>query len=198
MQRKEFKSAKVFKRQSFQYYNDLALIVGNDIAEGVIAGTAQEAEEGHNMDETIDLNDDYDEIHTPIGAASDLDAEDTSIPTSNQFSATTGKHTRSTSSLRRPKRMKASMANSMDGMSHSIDKLNETLLKSQVIELSEERKTKDLERVYAALKATGELSMGTLITAFDTFVVDSDRAKGFLIMNDDERAEYVRMKFLGL
>ena len=197
MQRKEFKSAKVFKRQSFQYYNDLALIVGNDIAEGVIAGTAQEVE-GHNMDETIDLNDDYDEIHTPVGAVADLDAEDTSIPTSNQFSTTTGKHTRSTSSLRRPKRMKASMANSMDRMSHLIDKLNETLLKSQVIELSEEHKTKDLERVYAALKAIGELSMGTLITAFDTFVVDSDRAKGFLIMNDDERAEYVRMKFLGL
>ena len=86
MQRKEFKSAKVFKRQSFQYYNDLALIVGNDIAEGVIAGTAQEAEEGHNMDETIDLNDDYDEIHTPIGVAADLDTEDKSIPMSNQFS----------------------------------------------------------------------------------------------------------------
>lgn len=188
---------KVFKRQSFQYYNDLALIVGNDIAEGAIAGTAQEVE-GYNMDETIDLNDDYDKIHTPIGAIADMDVEDTSIPMSNQFSTTTGKHTRSTSSLRRPKRMKASIANSMDRMSHSIDKLNETLLKSQVIELSEERKAKDLEKVYVALNATGELSMGTLITTFDTFVVDFDRAKGFLIMNDDEREEYVRMKFLGI
>ena len=44
MQRKVFKSAKVFKRQSFQYYNDLALIVGNDMAEDTTATTAQDTE----------------------------------------------------------------------------------------------------------------------------------------------------------
>ena len=89
------------------------------------------------------------------------------------------------------------MASSMDNMSHSIDKLNETLLQPQVIELTEERNNKKaLEDVYAALKATGELSTSALIAPFDTFVVDSKKAKGFLIMNEEERAEYVRIKFL--
>ena len=89
------------------------------------------------------------------------------------------------------------MASSMDEMSHSIDKLNETLLQPQVIELTEEHNNqKALEDVYAALKATSELSTSALIEAFDTFVADSQKANGFLIMNEDERAEYVRIKFL--
>ena len=199
MQRREFKNVKVFKRQSFQYYNDLAIIVGNDIADGFTSTTTQDMEEGHNMDVTLDNEDDYEGIHTPIRAADvDLDDEDMTIPTSNQCSAASGKHGRVASSIKRQKRKKASMASSMDGMSHSIDKLNETLLKPQIIEMGEERKLKDLQEVYAALKATGELNINTLIGAFDTFVSDPNRAKGFLIMNEEERVEYVRIKFLGL
>ncbi len=62
--------------------------------------------------------------------------------------------------------------------------------------MAEERKLKDLQDVYATLKATNELSISNLIAAFDTFVADPDKAKGFLIMNEEERAEYVRIKFL--
>ena len=170
------------------------------MAEGATAATAQETEEGHTMDETVDLDDDYEDMHTPIRASVDLDDEDMDIPMSNQCSVASGKHTRSATSSRKPKpkRKKASMASSMDGMSHSIDKLNETLLKPQVIELGEEHKLKDLQDVYDALKVTGELGLTTLIRAFDTFVADPDKAKGFLIMNQEERAEYVRIKFLGI
>ena len=64
MQRREFKNAKVFKRQSFQHYNDLAIIVGNDITDGFTSTTAQDMEEGHNMDVTMDNEDDYEDIHT--------------------------------------------------------------------------------------------------------------------------------------
>ena len=196
MQRKEFKSAKVFKRQSFQYYNDLATIVGNDMADGTTSTIAQDIEEGHHMDDSIGLDDNYEEIRTPNQVAADLDNEDMNIPVSNQCSAASGRHVREASSSKRPKRKKASMASSMDGMSHSIDKLNETLLKPQFIELAKEHKLKDLQDVYAALKDTNELSISNLITTFDTFVADSDKAKGFLIMNEEERDEHVRIKFL--
>ena len=55
-----------------------------------------------------------------------------------------------------------------------------------------------LQDFYFALKATGELGIATLITTFDTFVANPNKAKGFLIMNQEEREEYVRIKFLGL
>ena len=90
------------------------------------------------------------------------------------------------------------MASSMDGMSHSIDKLNDTLLKPQIIEMGEERKLKYLQEVYTALKATSELNVSTLIGAFDTFVSDPSRAKRFLIMNEEEREKCIRIKCLGL
>ena len=198
MQRREFKNGKVFKRQSFQYYNDLALVVGNDMADGVTSTTSQDTEEGHNMDVNVDIDDDYEDIHTPIRAAVDLDDEDMSIPTSNQCSVATRKHGRSASSIKRQKRKKASMDGSMDRMPQSIDKLNNTLLKPQIIKMGEECKLNYLQEVYTTLKATSELNISNLIGAFDTFVYDPDRAKGFLIMNEEERAEYVRIKFLGL
>ena len=69
------------------------------------------------MDETIGLDDDYEDIHTPIRAAADLDDKDMNIPVSNQCSASSGKHVRSASSTRRPKRKKVSMGSSMDGVS---------------------------------------------------------------------------------
>ena len=75
MQRKEFKNAKVFKRQSFQYFNDLALIVGNDVAEGGNTATTQETEEEINVDYTVDLDDYYEDVHTPVRATTDLDEE---------------------------------------------------------------------------------------------------------------------------
>lgn len=103
------------------------------------------------MDETIYLNDDYGDIHTPIHVDVDLDDEDMTIPISNQCRTTNKKHAYSTSSSRRPKTKKASMASSMDEMLYSIDKLNETLLQPQVIELDEEHKLKDLQDIYGAL-----------------------------------------------
>ena len=53
-----------------------------------------------------------------------------------------GKHAHSTSSSRMPKRKKVNMASSTDEMSHLIDKLNETLLQPQVIELTEKSNQK--------------------------------------------------------
>ena len=47
----------MYKRQPFQYYNELAFIVGNDKAEGNATAMTQEIGEGNIMDEAIDLDD---------------------------------------------------------------------------------------------------------------------------------------------
>ena len=90
MQRKDFKNVKVYKRQPFQYFNELACIVGNDIAEGTTAAIAHKNEEGNLfLDEVADLDDDGDfniaMDNTKMDNATYLDND---MNISNQSSAT--------------------------------------------------------------------------------------------------------------
>ena len=63
------------------------MIVGNDMAKGDTVGTTQEIEEGEIMDETVDIDDGYEDIHTSLQEAIDLDDEDVTFPMSNHCSA---------------------------------------------------------------------------------------------------------------
>lgn len=187
LKRKELKNAKVFKRQPFKYYNDLAFIVGNDMAESNTAATAQKTEEGNPIDE---------DIGTPLETAADLDDEDITVPISNQ-SRVSGKQFRSTSSSRRPKRKRASAASLMDVICETINKLHEGLSKPQIIKVDQSDLEKDLDDVYDVLKAIPELSLTTMLVAYDSFLVEPARAMWFLIMTQEEKIEYIQMKFGG-
>jgi hypothetical protein len=44
----------VYKRRSFFYLNDLAVIVGNDMVDETIAATSIEIEDGHLFYEDVD------------------------------------------------------------------------------------------------------------------------------------------------
>ena len=48
----------MYERQLFLYYNDLAIIFGNDIVDGSTTPTAQENEDGHLFDEATYLYND--------------------------------------------------------------------------------------------------------------------------------------------
>ena len=64
----------MYRRQPFTYFNDLAIIVGNDMAEGSSTGTAQDIEDGNILDEVVDLDDD-DGFDMPVNVATDLDED---------------------------------------------------------------------------------------------------------------------------
>ena len=64
----------MYRRQPFTYFNDLAIIVGNDMVEGSSAGTAQDIEDGNILDEAVDLDDD-DGLDTPMNVVVDLDED---------------------------------------------------------------------------------------------------------------------------
>lgn len=198
MQRKDFKNAKVYKRQPFQYFNELACIVGNDIAEGTTAPTAHDNEEGNLMDEAVDLDDDGDfnttMNNTTMDNATDLDNE---TNPSNKSSAT-GKQFVSPTTSRKAKRKKASMAGSMDVISDAINCLNAGLKETQNIRMDEGHLDSLYDKVYDALKVIPDISEDIMLQAFDSFLLESARAKGFLRMTEGERARYVQLKFGGL
>ena len=193
MQRKEFKNAKVYKRQPFQYYNELAFIVGNDMAEGNVAATAQETEEGHIMDEAIDL-DDVRDFSIPADADSQLDEH---FAQSNQSSGSVSQRI-SPSSSRRGKRKKASMAGSMDTICEAMNKIHEGMLKPYVVKVDEQDSECVGEKIYDALKGISGISEDSMIKAYDDFLVETKRAKGFLRMTDGERVKYIQLKYGGL
>ena len=107
------------RRQPFHYFNDLAIIVGNDMAEGSVAGTPQDVEDG-NLYDVVDLDDD-DELSMLVNDVADLDED---FLQSNQSTAS-ARSIPSTPMTRRPKRRKASMATSFDVISKSIYEIQE-------------------------------------------------------------------------
>jgi fatty acid/phospholipid biosynthesis enzyme len=107
----------VCRRQSFTYFNDLAVIAGNDMVEGNVVAMTQYAEYGNLFVEAIDLGDD-EEINTPLNVADDLDED---YLQSNQ-STTSIRNNPSTPMTRRPKRRKTSMTSSLDVVSERLNK----------------------------------------------------------------------------
>ena len=109
----------MYRRQPFTYFNDLVVIVGNDIAEGNEAATPQDTEDGNLFDEAATDLDDDEGFNTPVNIATDLDE---GFLQSNQSTASTSNN-HSTSTSRGPKWRKASMATSLDVISGSIQRI---------------------------------------------------------------------------
>ena len=66
----------MYKSSPFQYFNELAIIVGNDIVEGFAAITPLDVEEGHPMnDEFHVLDKDDTNYSTPLDSQPDFDEE---------------------------------------------------------------------------------------------------------------------------
>ena len=52
-----------------------------------------------------------------------------------------------------------------------------------------------LSAAYTTLKVVPELSRAVFVKAHDTFVLQFERAKGFLMMDEVERVEWIAMTF---
>ena len=76
MYRREFQNAQMYKRLPFQYFNELAIIVGNDIAEGFTSTMPLDAKEGHPMNDAFNMLDEDDtNCGTPLDSQPDIDEE---------------------------------------------------------------------------------------------------------------------------
>lgn len=184
MQRKDFKNARVYKRQPFTHFNDLAIIFGNDIADGNGAATGPEAQYGHIFEEAVDLDDD---------GGFDTQMDDTpqseeEIRHSNN-STTSVRQNPSPPSARKSKRKKPSMASSLEIICETIQNIDRGMSKREV--------KHDISSAFAALKAMPGVSRGTLIVAYDFFSSEPTKAWAFLEMTTEEREEYIRYKFGG-
>ena len=123
----------MYKRHPFQYYNELAFIVGNDMVEVTTTTTTQETKEGHIMDKALDLDDDGD-----FDILVDLDGHlDEEFVQFNQSSAIV-KHIISPSSSRNRKRKKVRMVGSMDTICEAMNKIHEGMLKPYIIKVDVE------------------------------------------------------------
>ena len=64
----------MYKRPPFQYFTELAIIVGNDITEGFAVTMLLDAKEGHPMNDTFHvLNEDNTNCGTPLDSQPDFD-----------------------------------------------------------------------------------------------------------------------------
>lgn len=145
------------------------------MAEGTTAATPQEMEEGHMMDDTIDLDDDGD-----FHLLADDNLED-DFSQSHQSTATTRQRI-SPSSSKKGKRKKANMAGSMDSISEALNKIHEGMSKPYIVKVDQEDSDSVAEKMYDALKAIPGLTEEVMIRAYDSFLVETARAKGFLRM----------------
>ena len=143
----------MYRRQPFHYFNDLAIIVGNDMAEGGVAGTPQDVEDGNLYDDAVDLNDDND-LNTPMNVASDFDED---FLQSNQ-SIASARSNPETPTTRRTKKRKASMAASVDIISKSIHEIREGIKQSHTIKFDKEDIRKEDANSFVALKAIPRIS----------------------------------------
>jgi hypothetical protein len=196
IQRKEFKNARMYKRQPFQYYNELSCIVGNDIAEGTAATTAQETEEDFIDDEDFSYHGmDNACFETAADLAND-DNESIDTPTSNQSTAS-GKDNPSTSS-RRPKRRRGTLAGSLDSICEVIKDLSAGITAGLAQPLKVDKSSSlrnEAAELYKALKAIPGLRDSTIIEAHEKLMHDPQSAALFLTMDEGERIQYMILKF---
>lgn len=162
------------------------------MAEGNVASMAQETNEGNIMDEATDL-DDVGDFSIPVDVDSHLDDDSSQ---SNQSSAS-GSQRIPPSSSRKGKRKKASMAGSMDTICEAMNRIHEGMLKPYVVKVDEEDSESVGEKIYDALKGINGISEDSMIKAYDDFLVETKRAKGFLRMTKGERVKYIQLKYGG-
>ena len=143
------------------------------------------------MDDVVDLYDDGDfQIRVD-------DNVDDDVVQSNQSTATPRQRI-SPSSSRKAKRKKVSMVGSMDSVSKALNRIHEGMSKPYIIKVDEEDSESVGEKIYDALKAIPGNSEDSMIKAYDTFLVETKRAKGFLRMTEGERVKYIQLKYGGL
>ena len=163
------------------------------MAEGSVAGTPQDVEDGNLYDDDVDLDDDND-LNMPMNDAADLDED---FLQSNQSTAS-ARSIPSTPKTRRPKRRKASMAASLDVISESIYEIREGIKQSHTIRFDKEDTKKEVVDLFFSLKAIPRISQQTMTIASDNFMQEPTRAIWFLEMDDAAREDYIRYKFGGL
>lgn len=182
----------MYKRSPFQYFNDLAVIFGNDIAEGFIATTPLDAEEGHPMNDAFNV---LDEDDTNCGTSLDSQPNfDEELYHSNQLSAS-ARGNPPTLSSRRGKRKKTSLSTSLDVICETMKQLKDGLGKPQIVKVDKSEEDNVLSAAYTSLKVVPELSQAVFVKAHDTFVLQCERAKGFLMMDDVERVDWIAMTY---
>jgi hypothetical protein len=126
----------MYKRSPFQYFNELVVIFGNDIAEGFAATMPLDAEEGHPMNDAFHVLDEDDtNCGTPLDSQPDFDEE---VYHSNYLSAS-GRGTPPPSSSRRGKRKKTSMSASLDVICKIMKELKDGLGKPQIVKVDKSK-----------------------------------------------------------
>lgn len=146
----------MYKRSPFQYFNELAVIVDNDIAEGYTTTTPLDAKEGHLMNDAFHPFDEDDTgCDTPLDSQLDLDED---FYHSNQSSASGRDTTPPPPSSRRGKRKKTTLAASLDMICETMKELKDGLNKPQIVKMDKSEEDNVLSVMYTALKVVLELS----------------------------------------
>ena len=70
--------------------------------------------------------------------------------------------------------------------------------KPYIVKVDQEDFDSVVEKMYDALKAIPGLTKEVMIRAYDSFLVETTRAKGFLRMSVLERIKYILLKYGGL
>ena len=187
---------RVYKRQPFFYFNELAIIFGNDIDEGNATTTNIEIEEDEQLfEEAVDL-DDEGGFNTPMdGGFSTNEFEEENLQSNN--STTSARPNPSTPTTRRQKRKKPSMANCLDVICESIQNIDRGMTKGHSINVDKREEKHDMSSAYVALKAMPKITQETMIVAYEFFTSEPTKAWAFIGMIEEEREVYIRYKFGG-
>lgn len=174
----------MFKRTSFPYYNDLAIIVGNDIADGTGTTTAGETEEGH-YNRPAQLDDDDDDATVDVDGP-DCGTSFETQPDLDDETATPRSCPSTGSSQRRVRKRKASLASSLDMICETMQTLTEGLKVPQVVTVDHSQEQAVLGRAWKTLKAMPQVSSSDAITVYETLMNKPAILNGFVSMETDE------------
>ena len=127
------------------------------MADGSVAGTTQETQEGHLIDDSIGLED-VGVFDTPMDDPPQFDEE---FLQPNDSSASVGGQnpsTPSSSSSRRQKKRKTSMASSLDVICKSIQEIHTGMREAHLVKVDKAETKQDILAAFEALKAIPGLS----------------------------------------
>ena len=81
------------------------------------------------------------------------------------------------------------MSTSLDVICETMKELKDGLGKPQIVKVDKSEEDNILSATYTALKVVPELSRAVFVKAHDTSVLQRERAKGFLLMDEAERVD---------
>ena len=145
----------MYKRSPFQNFNELVVIVGNDIAEGFASTTPLDAEEGHPMNDAFNVLDEDDTNYgTPLDSQPDIDEE---LYHSNQSSAS-ARGTPPPSSSSRGKRKRTYFSTSLDVICKTMKEAKDGFDKPHIVKMDKSKDDNILSATYTALKVVLQVS----------------------------------------